>query len=56
MRPTELEYTEGLEQLRALEHGYHIWRFATTHHVGVSVDTPADLERAEAYLAGQGGG
>ena len=24
LAPTELEYTEGLEQLRALEHGYRI--------------------------------
>ena len=54
LAPTELEYTEGLEQLRALEHGYRILAVATTHHVGVSVDTPADLAKAEAYLAQQG--
>jgi 3-deoxy-manno-octulosonate cytidylyltransferase (CMP-KDO synthetase) len=56
LAPTELEYTEGLEQLRALEHGYRILAVATTHHVGVSVDTPADLAKAEAYLAQQGKG
>ena len=54
LAPTELEYTEGLEQLRAIEHGYRILAVATTHHVGVSVDTPADLAKAEAYLAQQG--
>ena len=54
LAPTELEYTEGLEQLRALEHGYRILAVATTHHVGVSVDTPTDLAKAEAYLAQQG--
>ena len=54
LAPTELEYTEGLEQLRALEHGYRVLAVATTHHVGVSVDTPADLAKAEAYLAQQG--
>ncbi len=56
LAPTELEYTEGLEQLRALEHGYRVLAVATTHHVGVSVDTPADLEQAEAYLTQQGDG
>ena len=56
LAPTELEYTEGLEQLRALEHGYRILAVATTHHVGVSVDTPADLAKAETYLAQQGKG
>ena len=56
LAPTKLEYTEGLEQLRALEHGYRILVVPTTHHVGVSVDTPADLEKAEAYLAQEGGG
>ena len=54
LAPTELEYTEGLEQLRALEHGYRVLAVETTDHVGVSVDTPADLEQAEAYLAQQG--
>ena len=56
LAPTKLEYTEGLEQLRVLEHGYRILVVPTTHHVGVSVDTPADLEKAEAYLAQEGGG
>jgi len=51
MAPTALEYAEGLEQLRALEHGYRIRAVATRHHVGISIDTPQDLARAEQYLA-----
>lgn len=50
MDPTPLEGVEGLEQLRALESGYSIAVVPTEHHTGVSVDTPADLERAERLL------
>ena len=50
MDPTPLEAREGLEQLRALEHGYAITVVATTDHVGVSVDTPEDLERARKLM------
>lgn len=46
MEPTELESTEGLEQLRALELGYRIAVVSTTDHFGLSVDTPDDLDRA----------
>jgi len=49
MRPTALERTEGLEQLRALSNGYRI-RVADVDEPSVEVDTPEDLERAEAYL------
>ena len=49
MRPTLLERTEGLEQLRALSNGYRI-RVADVDEPSVEVDTPEDLERAEAYL------
>jgi 3-deoxy-manno-octulosonate cytidylyltransferase (CMP-KDO synthetase) len=49
MRPTLLERTEGLEQLRALSNGYRI-RVADVDQPSVEVDTPEDLERAEAYL------
>ena len=52
MRPTLLERTEGLEQLRALFNGYRI-RVADVDEPSVEVDTPEDLERAEAYLRTQ---
>ena len=52
MRPTLLERTEGLEQLRALSNGYRI-RVADVDEPSVEVDTPEDLERAEAYLRTQ---
>jgi 3-deoxy-manno-octulosonate cytidylyltransferase (CMP-KDO synthetase) len=41
---TSLERAEGLEQLRALEHGYRICTVETTSDT-IGVDTPADLER-----------
>lgn len=44
-----LEQTEKLEQLRLLENGYRI-RMAVTEPVGVSIDTPADLEKAKQLL------
>ncbi len=50
MEPTELELVEGLEQLRALEHGHRIAVVPTGDHIGVSVDTLEDLERARAML------
>ncbi len=45
-----LEKREGLEQLRALEHGLRI-DAALVDSVPLGVDTPADLERARAILA-----
>ncbi|MFQ5666443.1 MAG: 3-deoxy-manno-octulosonate cytidylyltransferase [Candidatus Binatia bacterium] len=48
--PTPLERAEKLEQLRALEWGFRI-KVAETNAAGVEVDTPQDLERAQA-LAG----
>ncbi len=54
LEPTELEGVEGLEQLRALEHGYRIAVVPTADHVGVSVDTPEDLERARRLLERDG--
>lgn len=47
---TPLERLEQLEQLRALEHGYRI-KVVTTHYVGIGVDTPEDLEKAERLLS-----
>jgi len=58
LAPTPLEQTESLEQLRVLEHGYRI-RVVETHcsdnaFSGFSVDTPEDLQRAEAMLRRRG--
>jgi 3-deoxy-manno-octulosonate cytidylyltransferase (CMP-KDO synthetase) len=48
--PSPLEKRERLEQLRALEMGMTIWA-AVAARAPVSVDTPADLERARAQAA-----
>jgi 3-deoxy-manno-octulosonate cytidylyltransferase (CMP-KDO synthetase) len=48
-KPTPLETTEKLEQLRALEHGATIKVITTKSH-GVGVDTPDDVHRAIAVL------
>ena len=50
-----LERAESLEQLRWLENGYRI-RVGITHIETVGIDTPADLERAEAFLKSQKSG
>ena len=49
-KPTPLEQTEKLEQLRALEHGATIHVLRTTRH-SVGVDTPEDIPRAIAALS-----
>lgn len=51
MAPARLEQIEGLEQLRVLENGRRIRVVETRDHLGLSVDTPADLARAEEFLA-----
>jgi 3-deoxy-manno-octulosonate cytidylyltransferase (CMP-KDO synthetase) len=54
LRPTPLEQIESLEQLRVLEHGFRLRVIETKcrDHAfsGFSVDTEADLARAEAML------
>lgn len=49
--PSALERREKLEQLRALELGMTIWA-AVVDEAPISVDNPADLERARAYARG----
>jgi 3-deoxy-manno-octulosonate cytidylyltransferase (CMP-KDO synthetase) len=44
-----LEACESLEQLRWLEHGYHI-QAAITKYDTISIDTPEDLERAINFI------
>ena len=44
-----LELAESLEQLRWLENGYRI-KCAITSQETIGIDTPADMERAIAYL------
>lgn len=50
LEPTPLECAEGLEQLRWLEMGYTIG-VGITEDVGIGIDTPEDLRRADALIA-----
>lgn len=50
-RPTPLEETEKLEQLRALEHGMRIHLVELTEPPPTGVDTPEDLEHVRAAVA-----
>lgn len=47
--PTPLEFCEGLEQLRVLEHGYSIVVCQTDTKV-LEINTPEDLEAAQAQI------
>ncbi len=49
MKPTPLERSESLEQLRVLENGYKIKVVRTEGYIPLSVDTQEDLERARAW-------
>ncbi len=49
---TPLEIAEGLEQLRALEHGVKVL-VVETKYEAIGVDTPEDLEKVERILATQ---
>lgn len=51
LAPTPLEQIESVDLMRCLEHGDAVPLAVTTHKT-VSVDTPADLKRAEAVMAG----
>ncbi len=51
--PSPLETTEGLEQLRALEHGVRIKVFDSPQDTS-GVDTPEDLRRVEQVMKGAG--
>jgi 3-deoxy-manno-octulosonate cytidylyltransferase (CMP-KDO synthetase) len=50
--PAPLEQAESLEQLRALHHGMKIRVVPMEGRSGVAVDTPQDLERVRAIMAG----
>lgn len=46
---SSLEVAESLEQLRWIENGYTI-KCGITHSETIGIDTPEDLQRAEAFL------
>jgi 3-deoxy-manno-octulosonate cytidylyltransferase (CMP-KDO synthetase) len=48
LKPTDLEQTEKLEQLRMLENGFRI-KIVVTEFESISVDTPDDLDRIRRY-------
>jgi 3-deoxy-manno-octulosonate cytidylyltransferase (CMP-KDO synthetase) len=50
MKPTPLEKLEKLEQLRALENGYHI-KVNPVNYEPLSVDTPEDLQKVITYFS-----
>jgi 3-deoxy-manno-octulosonate cytidylyltransferase (CMP-KDO synthetase) len=52
MAPSDLEVTEKLEQLRALQAGMKIAVGIAREVPGIGVDTPQDLERVRAQVAG----
>ena len=52
---SNLEDTEKLEQLRAIEAGWTVITSEASHQ-GIGVDTPADLHRAEEFLLAKNAG
>ena len=55
LEATPAEAAEGLEQLRALEHGYTIRCAVIEGWASISVDVPEDVARVEARLRERGG-
>jgi 3-deoxy-manno-octulosonate cytidylyltransferase (CMP-KDO synthetase) len=55
MSSTPLEVAESVDMMRVLEHGGRV-RMIPTEHASYSVDTPDDLEKVEALLAGESAG
>lgn len=51
--PSQLELTEGLEQLRAVENGFMI-KVTRASHAIFEVNTPEDVARAEELIGQQG--
>ena len=49
LEPSSLEQDEGLEQLRALQSGFHLL-VVDSDFRSQAVDTPADLERVAKIL------
>lgn len=47
---TPLEYCEGLEQLRVLEHGFSI-RVSLTEKAVLEINTPEDLAQAQVFIS-----
>ena len=56
LAPTPAERTEGLEQLRALEHGFAIHCAVIEGWTSAAVDVPGDVEAVEARLAARAAG
>jgi len=52
LKPTPLELTEKLEQLRAMENGVVI-RAAVRKVESIAVDVPGDIRKVEKYLRGK---
>lgn len=50
LRPTQLEKTESLEQLRVLWHGHKITVAITSHAPATGVDTQEDLDWVRQYM------
>lgn len=52
LRPGPLERAEGVEMLRFIEQGYSVMMVQVPNDEGIPVDTPADLDRVRAMMAG----